>query len=224
MPPGQFLSLSVTDTGTGMSPEIVRRAFDPFFTTKPIGEGTGLGLSMIYGFARQTGGQVRVYSELGTGTTVCLYLPRHDADRADVETQVCRGALFRATQGETVLVVDDEPTVRMLVTEVLEDLGYMAIEAGDGPSGLKILESDVRIDLLISDVGLPNGMNGRQMADRGRAVRPDLKVLFITGYAENAVVGNGNLDPGMQVMTKPFTMEALTNRMKDMIANREANE
>jgi PAS domain S-box-containing protein len=221
--PGQFLSLCVTDTGTGMSPEVIARAFDPFFTTKPIGEGTGLGLSMIYGFARQSGGQVRIYSELGQGTTVCLYLPRHygSAQERDAEADLAHAP--RAEQGQTVLVVDDEPTVRMLVTEVLEDLGYTAIEAADGPAGLKVLESDVRLDLLVTDVGLPGGMNGRQMADAGRVVRPGLKVLFITGYAENAVLGNGYLEPGMQVLTKPFAMEALAGRIRELIAEgREA--
>ncbi|QGY04764.1 PAS domain-containing protein [Methylobacterium mesophilicum SR1.6/6] len=217
VPEGQYLSLCVTDTGTGMPPEVVARVFEPFFTTKPIGQGTGLGLSMIYGFARQSGGQVRIYSEVGQGTTVCLYLPRHDgeSDADDVVGMLTEAA--RAVQGETVLIVDDEPSVRMLVTEVLEDLGYTAIEAADSIAGLKVLQSDVRIDLLVTDVGLPGGMNGRQIADAGRARRPGLKVLFITGYAENAAVGSGQLDPGMQVLTKPFAMEALAARIRDLI-------
>jgi len=215
--PGQYLSLCVTDTGTGMTSDVIARAFDPFFTTKPIGQGTGLGLSMIYGFARQSGGQVRIYSEVGQGTMVCLYLPRH---LGEAEAEVSLPDLAhapRAEQGETVLVVDDEPTVRMLVTEVLEDLGYAAIEAADGASGLKVLQSDVRIDMLITDVGLPGGMNGRQMADAGRQHRPDLKVLFITGYAENAALNHGHLGPGMQVMTKPFALEALATRIRGII-------
>ncbi len=216
--PGQYLSLCVTDTGTGMTPEVIERAFDPFFTTKPLGVGTGLGLSMVYGFARQSGGQVRIYSEVGHGTTVCLYLPRHHgpADVADAPAE--RAETPAAGQGETVLVIDDEPTVRMLVSEVLMELGYTAIEAADGAAGLRVLQSDARVDLLVTDVGLPGGMNGRQVADAGRAVRPGLKVLFITGYAENAVVGNGHLEPGMQVLTKPFAMEALANRIKALIA------
>ena len=215
--PGQYLSLCVTDTGTGMTPEVIARAFDPFFTTKPIGMGTGLGLSMIYGFARQSGGQVRIYSEVGQGTTMCLYLPRHhgQVDAADASADLTEAP--RAEQGETVLVVDDEPTVRMLVTEVLEDLGYTAIEAADSAAGLRVLQSAVRIDLLVTDLGLPGSMNGRQMADAGRAVRPGLRVLFITGYAENAVVGNGHLEPGMQVLTKPFTMDALASRIRELI-------
>jgi signal transduction histidine kinase/CheY-like chemotaxis protein len=218
LPPGQYVSLCVSDNGTGMPPDIARRAFDPFFTTKPIGQGTGLGLSMIYGFARQSGGQVRIYSEPGQGTMVCLYIPRYLGDAApDDHAQDELSNAPRAEQGETVLVVDDEPTVRMLVTEVLEELGYQALEAEDGASGLKILESRQRIDLLVTDVGLPGGMNGRQMADAARAVRPGLKVLFITGYAENAVLSHGHLDQGMHVLTKPFAMDALAARIKDLI-------
>ncbi|MCJ2118025.1 ATP-binding protein [Methylobacterium sp. J-001] len=217
MPAGQYLVLRVTDTGTGMAPEIVGKVFEPFFTTKPIGQGTGLGLSMIYGFAQQSGGQVRILSEVGRGTTVCLYLPRHRGSAVEEDPHTAVGAPARAAPGETVLVVDDEPTVRMLVTEVLEDLGYTAIEAADSVAGLKVLQSDVRIDLLVSDVGLPGGMNGRQMAEAGRATRPGLKVLFITGYAENAVLGNGQLDPGMQVITKPFVVEVLGARIREMI-------
>ncbi|AWN39062.1 histidine kinase [Methylobacterium radiodurans] len=217
--PGQYLSVCVTDTGTGMTPDIVEKVFEPFFTTKPTGQGTGLGLSMVYGFARQSGGQVRIYSEVGEGTTVCLYLPRHygEADEDDVARKLAEAG--RAGRGETVLIVDDEPSVRMLVTEVLEDLGYTAIEAADSVAGLKVLQSDVRIDLLVTDVGLPGGMNGRQIADAGRERRPGLKVLFITGYAENAVLGNGYLNPGMQVLTKPFVLETLAARIKDLIAD-----
>ena len=218
LPPGQYVSLCVSDTGTGMTPEVIRRAFDPFFTTKPIGMGTGLGLSMIYGFVQQSGGQARIYSEAGQGAMVCLYLPRHHGEAASEEADAELAGAPRAGQGETVLVVDDEPTVRMLVTEVLEDLGYTAIEAADGPAGLKVLRSDVQIDLLVTDVGLPGGMNGRQVADAGRAVRPELRVLFITGYAENAVLSHGHLEPGMHIMTKPFAMEALASRIKELIA------
>jgi CheY-like chemotaxis protein len=198
-------------------PDVIARAFDPFFTTKPIGQGTGLGLSMIYGFVRQSGGQVRIYSEVGQGTMVCLYLPRHVGDAAAEDEAIETAEAPRAEQGETVLVVDDEPTVRMLMTEVLEDLGYRAIEASDGASALKLLQSDVRIDLLVTDVGLPGGINGRQVADAARAVRPDLRVLFITGYAENAVVSHGHLAPGMQVMTKPFGLDELAGRIKELI-------
>jgi PAS domain S-box-containing protein len=217
LPAGQFLSLCVTDTGTGMAPETIARAFEPFFTTKPIGQGTGLGLSMIYGFVRQSGGQVRIYSEVGHGTTVCLYLPRYYGGSAEAEPAGEPASAAPAAEGETVLIVDDEPTVRMLVVEVLEELGYTAIEAADGPAGLAILQSPARIDLLVTDVGLPGGLNGRQLADAARVARPDLKVLFITGYAENAVIGHGHLDPGMHVLTKPFAMDALAGRISAII-------
>jgi PAS domain S-box-containing protein len=217
LPPGQYLSLCVTDTGSGMTPDVIARAFDPFFTTKPIGQGTGLGLSMVYGFVRQSGGQVRIYSELGCGTTMCLYLPRHYGNSSEIATITAPTASARAPTGKTVLIVDDEPSVRMLVTEVLEDLGYSPIEASDGPAGLRILESEAAIDLLISDVGLPGGINGRQLADAARITRPELKVLFITGYAENAIIGSGQLAPGMRVLTKPFVVETLANRIQDMI-------
>jgi CheY-like chemotaxis protein len=212
------VAICVTDTGSGMPPHVVARVFDPFFTTKPLGMGTGLGLSMIYGFTRQSGGQVRISSEMGRGTTVRLYLPRHRGKAEGDQAPVEHAEAPRAETGETVLVVDDESTVRMLVIDVLEELGYVALEAADSASALKMLQSDGRIDLLIADVGLPGGMNGRQVADAARQVRPDLKVLFITGYAENAVVGNGHLAPGMQVMVKPFAMESLASRIKALIA------
>ena len=216
LPPGQYVSLCVTDTGTGMPSDIIERAFDPFFTTKPIGRGTGLGLSMVYGFVRQSGGQVRIYSEVGVGTTMSLYLPRYSGvveehgDEAKLETS-------EIGDGETVLVVDDEPLLRMVMTDALQDSGYRALEAHDGPSALKILESDTRVDLLITDVGLPNGMNGRQVADAARQKRPGLKVLFVTGFAENAVVGHGQLAPGMEIVTKPFVVAAFERKVRDMI-------
>jgi PAS domain S-box-containing protein len=218
MEPGQYLSLCVSDTGTGMSGETIAKAFDPFFTTKPIGMGTGLGLSMIYGFSRQSGGQTRIYSEVGEGAMVCLYLPRHMGDADMPEMAAVEQSLPpQARDGETVLVIDDEPTVRMLVTDILEGLGYTALEAGDGASGLKILESKARVDLLITDVGLPGGLNGRQVADAARQKRPDLKVLFITGYAENAVLSHGHLEPGMHVLTKPFSMDAMGQRISELM-------
>ena len=216
LPPGQYVSVCVTDTGAGMPPEVQAQAFDPFFTTKPMGQGTGLGLSMIHGFVRQSGGQVRLYSEMGKGTTMCLYLPRYLGD-VQGEDEVGATPVAEGGHGETVLVIDDEETVRMLVAEVLGDAGYNVIEAPDGPSGLAILSSDRRIDLLVSDVGLPGGMNGRQVADAARVSRPELKVLFITGYAENAAVGNGLLEPGMEVLTKPFVMGDLAAKVHDMI-------
>jgi PAS domain S-box-containing protein len=214
--PGQYLSLCVTDTGTGMAPHVISRAFDPFFTTKPLGQGTGLGLSMIHGFVRQSGGQVRVYSEVGKGTTMCLYLPRFLGDAEAPEAAEAGGGA-ESGHGETVLVIDDEEPIRMLITDVLQEAGYRVLRAADGPTGLRVLDSDTRIELLITDVGLPGGFNGRQVADAARAKRPDLKVLFITGYAENAVVGNGHLEPGMQVITKPFAIAALGARVREII-------
>ena len=217
MLPGQYLSLCVTDTGVGMTPEVIARAFEPFFTTKPLGAGTGLGLSMIYGFAKQSGGQVRIYSEVGLGTTMCVYLPRHNGEEDQPALQL-DAAIAGGFAGKTVMVVDDEASVRMLLTDVLGEAGYLVIEAEDGPSGQKILESSARIDLLITDIGLPGGMNGRQLADIARTRRPDLKVLFITGYAENAVIGNGLLESGMAVMTKPFTISAVRSKVREIVS------
>jgi PAS domain S-box-containing protein len=216
--PGDYVKISVADTGCGMTEEVLQRAFEPFFTTKPLGQGTGLGLSMCYGFARQSGGQLQVRSTLGAGTTLRLYLPRHQGEAAVEPALPGLGEAPHAAAGETVLVVDDEPAVRTLVTEVLEDLGYLTVEAADGPSGLQVLQSDLRIDLLVSDVGLPGGMNGRQMADAARSSRPGLKVLFMTGYAESALIGQGQLAPGMHVLSKPFPLETLASRVKAIIA------
>ena len=214
--PGQYISLCVTDTGAGMDAETIARAFDPFFTTKPIGQGTGLGLSMVYGFTRQSGGQVRVCSDLGNGTTMCLYLPRF-AGQTDGSAEAGGQMVPSPGSGETVLVIDDEPALRMLIVEVLEESGYRVLQAGTGPDGLRFLDSDMRVDLLVTDVGLPGGMNGRQVADAARVRRPTLKVLFITGYAENAAVGNGHLEPGMEVVTKPFVITELASKVRDLI-------
>jgi CheY-like chemotaxis protein len=218
LPAGQYVSLCVSDTGTGMPPEVIAQAFDPFFTTKPIGMGTGLGLSMIYGFARQSEGQVRIYSEVGHGTKVCIYLPRDQATAEDTPAHAELSDLPHAEVGQTVLIVDDEPAIRMLVTEVLVDWGYHVVEAAEGSTALKILQSNARIDLLVTDVGLPGGINGRQVADAARIARPQLKVLFITGYAENAVLSHGHLAPGMHVLTKPFAIEALAAKIKELIS------
>jgi CheY-like chemotaxis protein len=213
---GQFLSVCVTDTGVGIPKDILERIFDPFFTTKPTGEGTGLGLSMVHGFVRQSGGQVRVYSEPGAGTTMCLYLPRYVGEvEADV---VQHPAAPGVGSGETVLVIDDEPTIRMLIADVLTEAGYRVVEAQDGPSGMRIVQSGQRLDLLITDVGLPGGMNGRQIADAARTDRPGLKVLFITGFAENAAIGAGHLPAGMEVITKPFQVTDLASKVSEIIA------
>ncbi|MEN2708996.1 ATP-binding protein [Sphingomonas sp. NPDC092331] len=218
--PGQYVTICVSDTGTGIAKEILDRVFDPFFTTKPLGEGTGLGLSMVYGFARQSHGQVRIYSEPGQGTMVCVYLPRHLGDEDAPGPAAGNVAAPASHEGEIVLVVDDEPTVRMLIVDALGELGYSCLEAADGPAGLRLLEGAERIDLLITDVGLPGGLNGRQVADAARAVRPELKVLFVTGYAENAVLNHGHIEHGMEVLTKPFAVDDLTARVERIMRER----
>ncbi|MDZ7864144.1 ATP-binding protein [Acidovorax sp.] len=216
LPAADYVCLSVTDTGSGMPAELIEQIFDPFFTTKPTGQGTGLGLSMVYGFVRQSGGHVRVQSEVGVGTTMRLYLPRHDGqvleDAADGTADTVQQG-----EGETLLVVEDESTIRTLTVEVLKDAGYLVVEAHDGASALRTLQAMRRVDLLITDVGLPGGLNGRQVADAARQDRPELKVLFITGFAQNAAVGNGLLDAGMEVMTKPFELTALARKVRDMM-------
>jgi PAS domain S-box-containing protein len=214
---GQYVTIAVTDTGTGMSPDVVALAFDPFYTTKPTGEGTGLGLSMVYGFAKQSGGQTRIYSEIGTGTTVRIYLPIHGGESEVAFEDAKAVSAPKARAGETVLVIDDEQSVRMLILDVLSDLGYGTLEAADGATGLKILQSNASIDLLILDVGLPGGLNGRQLADLARQTRPELKILFITGYAETAVASRSELVSGMHVMSKPFTMDSLGARIKAIL-------
>jgi len=216
LPPGEYVRLTVADTGSGMAPETIARAFDPFFTTKPTGQGTGLGLSMVYGFAGQSGGAVRIASELGQGTDVLVYLPRHLGE-ADVPTEDSGTAeAGPVTANKTVLLVDDEPLIRMVAAELLVEHGYNVLEAEDATSALKIIETGQVLDLLITDVGLPNGMNGRQLADAVRSIRAGLKVLFITGYAENAVLNHGTLDEGMRVVTKPFQMDQFEGIVRDM--------
>jgi PAS domain S-box-containing protein len=217
VPEGAYVVLSVRDTGCGMTPEVIERAFDPFFTTKPIGQGTGLGLSMVYGFARQSGGHAGIDSQPGHGTAIRLVLPRYSApaEKAEIATQPAQARL-NAT-GETVLVVEDEPTIRMLVAEILQELGYRVLTAQDGPAAMLVLQTGARIDLLVTDVGLPGGMNGRQIADAARVSRPALKILFMTGYAETAILGAGTLAPGMHVLTKPFAMDAMAGRIRDLM-------
>jgi PAS domain S-box-containing protein len=214
--PGDYVCIAVTDTGTGMSPDVLARAFDPFFTTKPTGQGTGLGLSMIYGFVRQSDGHVKILSEEGRGTTIKLFLPRHEAGpqmQANSDQPVSEPA---AGSGQTVMVIEDEPLIMMLILDALEELGYKSIDAHDGPSGLRILQSSQRIDLLITDIGLP-GLNGCQVVDAARLVRPDLKVLFMTGYAETAAKADGMLEPGMEMITKPFVIDTFMQRIKDLL-------
>ncbi len=216
---GDYAVVSVTDTGLGMTSAVLARVFEPFFTTKPIGQGTGLGLSGIYGFAKQSGGHVRIHSQLGQGTTVRLYLPRDEAvlQSAPMEpaAEVPQG------DGQTVLVVEDDPAVRMVVLDELSELGYRTIEAVDGPSALPILQSGLAIDLLLTDVGLP-GMNGRQVAEIARQHRPALRVLFMTGYAQQASSRASFLAPGMEIITKHFTMDDLAARISSIFTQEKA--
>ncbi|KFI29900.1 histidine kinase [Haematobacter massiliensis] len=215
--PGDYVTLSVSDTGTGMTEEVASHVFEPFYTTKPMGQGTGLGLSMVYGFAGQSGGGVRLETAPGQGSTFTVYLPRRDMEiRQAVNPPVAAGSAAGSTTG-TILVVDDEPLIRMMTMERLEDEGYIVLEAADGPKAMRILDSDRHIDLLVTDVGLPGGMNGRQVADAARAARPDLRILFITGYAEQAVLHHGDLEKGMQILTKPFDMEQLNRRVRALL-------
>ncbi len=216
LPAGDYVSLSVSDTGGGMTADVIARAFDPFFTTKPIGQGTGLGLSMVYGFVRQSGGQARIISEPGHGAKVCLYLPRYLGEEKALEPSGTRRKSLSGA-GETVVVVDDEPSVRMLICEVLEELGYRVFQAEEAGGGLKILETNIPVDLLVTDVGLPGGMNGRQLADAALVTRPNLKVLFVTGYAESAALRGHHLKPGVHVLTKPFSLETLGERVTEII-------
>jgi len=203
----------VSDTGQGMPPEVLRRVFEPFFTTKPVGQGTGLGLSQVYGFARQSGGLVRIESAPGRGTTVRLLLPTHA--RAEAATAAAEreapAVLEGAGAGAAVLLVDDEDAVRRPAAERLRELGFRVLEAGDGPSALRLLAEGARIDLLVTDVGLPGGMNGRQVAEAARERAPGLPVLFITGYAGAA------LPPGVEVVGKPFELDALARRVQAIL-------
>jgi PAS domain S-box-containing protein len=216
--PGEYVKLCVADTGIGMSPAVAKRVFEPFFTTKPLGQGTGLGLSMVFGFVRQSGGQIHVESTEGQGTTLFMYLPRFRGDAVREEAPALREAPATG-RGETILLIEDEDTVRQLLREVLSETGYTVVAVEDSATGLRLLQGDGRIDLLVTDVGLPGGMNGRQVADAGRVVRPHLKVLFITGYAESAAVGNGLMLEGMEVMTKPFEISGLVAKMRQMLAD-----
>ncbi|MBZ9785599.1 PAS domain S-box protein [Pseudomonas sp. REP124] len=213
---GDYLMIAVSDNGTGMTPKVLAKAFDPFFTTKPIGQGTGLGLSMIYGFAQQSGGHVSLFSMPGQGTSVRLFLPRlHDMESEDVLSPVISEAP-PAIAGETVVLVEDDPAVRMLVLSLLKELGYRAFEAEDAKTALPLLESDMRVDLLVTDVGLP-GMNGRQLAEIARQHRPQIKVLFMTGYAQMAAERGGFLEEGMDMVAKPFSIDLLANKIRTMI-------
>jgi PAS domain S-box-containing protein len=211
--PGDYVVVSVSDTGTGMLPAVMAKAIDPFFTTKPVGEGTGLGLSMIYGFAKQSHGHLRIYSEVGQGTTIKLYVPRVLQDAIELNAPVDE---IPNGQGETILVVEDDATVRLIIHDVLAELGYNVLVTSDARQAIPFLQSERRIDLMVSDVILPH-INGRKLAEIARASRPNLKVLFVTGYAEKAVFRGDFLDPGMDMLTKPFALDAFGAKVRMMI-------
>jgi len=214
---GQYVAICVSDTGAGMDSATLGRAFEPFFTTKEVGKGTGLGLSMVYGFVKQSGGHLKIYSEEGEGTTVRIYLPRLLGAAADVEESPAQ-AVPEGTRDETILVCEDDDDVRAYTVEVLRELGYRVLEAHDGPSALRLLErQEGVVDLLFTDVVLPSGMTGADLARKARALRPDLPVLFTTGYARNAIVHHGRLDAGVELITKPFAYADLAARIRDML-------
>lgn len=216
--PGQYVLICVSDTGTGMDAETLAHAFEPFFTTKEVGRGTGLGLSMVYGFIKQSGGHVRIYSERGDGTTVKIYLPRFHGAARDAATHAPTPSAPQGNVHETILVCEDDENVRAYTVEVLRELGYCVIEAGDGPTALAALDAAPEpIDLLFTDVVLPHGMTGAVLANEAHAKRPDLKILFTTGYARNALVHHGRLDPGVQLLPKPFTYTDLAAKVREML-------
>jgi CheY-like chemotaxis protein len=217
VPNGEYVALFVTDTGVGMPPSVIERAFDPFFTTKPIGQGTGLGLSMIYGFVQQSGGHVSLRSAQGHGATIAIYLPRHLGD-VDDQAMIEPSVHFNQPEpGVVILLVEDEPLVRLVMADVLSENGYKVLEADTGHAAMRHILSPARIDLLVTDVGLPAGMNGRQLAEAARQKRADLKVLFVTGYAEQAALGSGLMETGMAIITKPFDIATLTAKVQGII-------
>jgi CheY-like chemotaxis protein len=210
--------LAVTDTGTGMTPEVMSKVFEPFFTTKPLGQGTGLGLSMVYGFVKQSGGHVAIYSEPGLGSTVKVYLPRFVPEEVKPDAAV-RGvaASHRRGKGETILVVEDDEEVRHSSVEALREMGYEVLEAGDAMDGVRLLVDRGGIDLLFTDVGLPGGVNGRALADAAHSAQPGVKVLFTTGYTQDVILHNGMLDHGVDFIAKPFSLIALAVKIREML-------
>jgi CheY-like chemotaxis protein len=217
--PGQYVAVAVTDTGTGMAADVISRAFDPFFTTKKPGQGTGLGLSQVYGFAKQSGGHVKIYSEVGQGTTVKLYLPRYVGDEAELAPAPSFDRPMAGKPTEIVLVVEDEAGVRQMSVQMLRDLGYTVMHASDAKHALAIVESQPSFDLLFTDVVMPD-MNGRQLADLIKQQRPDLKVLYTTGYTRNAVIHNGMLDRDVFFLPKPFTIQQLATKVRQVLDQR----
>lgn len=216
MLPGQYVLLAVSDTGVGMAPEVKAKAFDPFFTTKEVGQGTGLGLSQVYGFVKQSRGHVKIYSEVGEGTTIKIYLPRHHSEADDEEEAVTPG-IIRGRHSETILVVEDDEDGRMYSSETLRELGYNVLEAPHARAALQMIEAHPDIAVVFTDVGLAGGMNGRQLAEEARKRNRTIKILFTTGYARNAIVHDGRLDPGVELLPKPFTQAALGVKLRDIL-------
>jgi len=221
--PGQYVLIAVTDTGTGMPDDVRAKAFEPFFTTKDVGKGSGLGLSQVYGFIKQSDGHAKIYSERGEGTTIKLYLPRLTTSGDGVQADVEQPVLPLGSTDRLVLVVEDDADVRSHAVAILHELGYQVLEAADGPTALRTLEAQPEIKLLFTDVGLPGGLNGRQLADEARRRDPSLLVLFTTGYARNAIVHQGRLDPGVELITKPFTFAALARKVNAIFEQREGS-
>ena len=215
--PGQYVMICVSDTGSGMDAETAERAFDPFFTTKEVGKGTGLGLSMVYGFVKQSGGHLKIYSEANEGTTIKIYLPRHHGCEDTREDEIAAGLTPEGSESETILVCEDDDDVRAYSADTLRELGYRVVEAADGQEALRFLEEGEQVDLLFSDVVLPGGLTGAIVADRARKLRPSLKVLFTTGYARNAIVHHGRLDPGVELLSKPFSYTELAARIRELL-------
>ena len=218
--PGQYVCLSVTDSGSGMDAQTLARVFDPFFTTKPLGQGTGLGLSMVYGFVRQSGGQIRVDSSPGQGTAMHVFLPRHTGEIPALQATHTGPSVNTEATGETIVLIDDESTLRQMVGEALREKGYRVLEAANGIEGLSLVQGGVKPDLLITDIGLPGGLDGRQVADVAWSLEPYLKVLFITGYAEHNVAADESASTVSHVLTKPFTLDHLAHTVHSMLARR----
>jgi PAS domain S-box-containing protein len=214
--PGQYVLVAVADTGAGMTPDVIAKAFDPFFTTKGVGKGTGLGLSQVYGFVRQSGGHVKIYSEIGVGTSLKIYLPRHYGEAGAIEPLKRVVGIHRGLSSEVILVVEDDERVRALSVETLKELGYSVVEASSPLQALRLLDEDQQVTLLFTDVVMPD-MSGRQLADRMREKRPKLKVLYTTGYTRNAIVHNGMLDPGTNLLTKPFNLDELAAKVRKIL-------
>jgi PAS domain S-box-containing protein len=214
---GQYVLIAVCDSGSGMDQATLERAFEPFFTTKDVGKGTGLGLSQVYGFVRQSAGHVRIYSEVGEGTTVKIYLPRHQGASAAAETPSASADAGRAVGAETILVVEDDAALRTYTVETLGELGYRVLEAASGAAALEIIAREHKIDLLFTDVVMPGGMNGRQLADEAARRRPGLRVLFTTGYSRNAITHHGRLDPGVHLIGKPFARDQLAMKLREIL-------